>query len=137
MQATRLPRHSLFTLALACALAGAGVTRAQAQDAHAGHAYGVQMNLAIHGQNSAPRLIVEEGKPFAVAGESAGKPWRAEFVLKPTGEPKVVRVAGKISEGGATLTEPVLIGKLGERMGIKVGDDVQLAFVVNEQKRAD
>jgi hypothetical protein len=71
-------------------------------------------------------------KPFAVAGEAAGKPWRAEFVLKRTDQPGVVRVAGKILDGVATLTEPVLIGKLGERMGIKVGDEVQVSLEVKE-----
>jgi hypothetical protein len=74
-------------------------------------------------------------KPFAVAGEAAGKPWRAEFVLKRTDQAGVVRVAGKILDGVATLTEPVLIGKLGERMGIKVGDEVQVSLEVKELAR--
>jgi hypothetical protein len=44
-------------------------------------------------------------------------------------------VAGKILDGAATLTEPVLIGKLGERMGIKVGDEVQVSLEVKERAR--
>jgi hypothetical protein len=91
------------------------------------------MKLEIHGQNSAPLLIVDENKPFAVAGEAAGKPWRAEFVVSRTDRAGVVRVAGRLTEGAATLSEPVLIGKLGERMAIQVGKDLRVAFVVNER----
>lgn len=119
-----------LVLALACACAGA---HALAREAGAGHPYGVQMKLEIHGQDSAPLLTVEENKPFAVAGEAAGKPWRAEFVVSRTGRAGVVRVAGKITEGAATLSEPVLIGKLGERMAIQVGSELRVALVVNER----
>jgi hypothetical protein len=118
-------------LVFALALAGAGA--AHASEASTGHAYRVQMKLGIHGQDSAPLLTIEEGQPFAVAGDAAGKPWRAEFVLKRTGQPGAVRVAGKITEGDATLAKPVLIGRLGERMGIKVGDDVQVSLEVSER----
>jgi len=131
MQVTR----SAIRLGLALALASVGATHAHAREATAGHAYHVQMKLDIHGQDSAPLLSVEENKPFAVAGEAAGKLWRAEFVVKRTDQPGVVRVAGKILDGGATLTEPVLIGKLGERMGIKVGDEVQVSLEVKELAR--
>ncbi|WP_185748769.1 hypothetical protein [Herbaspirillum sp. SJZ107] len=34
--------------------------------------------------------------------------------------------------GARTVAAPVLVGPLGERMGVKVGDDVQLALVVQE-----
>lgn len=124
---------SASRLALALALAGAGAgVGAPAREATAAHAYRVQMKLEIHGQDSAPVLTVEENKPCAVAGEAAGKPWRAEFVLNRTQQAGVVRVAGKITEGDATLTKPVLIGRIGERMAVKVGDEVQVSLEVKE-----
>lgn len=123
MKATR--SASLLTLTFALASVGA-----PARAATPGHAYNVQMTLGIHGQDSAPLLSVEENQPFAVAGEAAGKPWRAEFTLTRTRQVGVVRVAGKITEGDATLARPVLIGRIGERMGIKVGDDVQVSLQV-------
>jgi hypothetical protein len=128
------PRRRTALLALAGALACAGLTcaRAYAREDAPPHAYNVWLRLAVHGQTSSPVLTVEEDKPFAVAVDSGGKPWRAEFVLKHTGEPDRVRMSGKIVERGTTLTEPVVVGKLGERMAIQVGDDVKLAIVVQD-----
>jgi len=111
------------------AVIGACALQVQAQAPAAG-TYEVRMKLAIHGENSAPRLLVREHEPFAVAGEHGGKPWRVEFTLDKTGDARTVRLAGKIIEGGRTLAAPVLIGKLGEQLGVKVGDDLRLSMVV-------
>jgi hypothetical protein len=129
-----LPRRCTAFLALAGALACAGLTctYAYARADAPPHAYNVWLRLAVHGQTSSPVLTVEENKPFAVTVDGGSTPWRAEFVLKRTGEPDRVRVSGKIVEGGTALTEPVLVGKLGERMAIQVGDDVKLAVVVQD-----
>jgi hypothetical protein len=136
------PRRLTTRLALACALAGAGVTcahayaRVDAREAAPAHAYGVQLQLAVHGHASAPLLQVEEDKPFAVAGEDGGKSWRAEFTLSRVrdadGARPTVRLAGSIVEDGKLLARPTLVGALGERMAIQVGDDVKLAFVVKD-----
>lgn len=130
------PRRLKTLFALACALAGVTCAHAYAHDATIGHAYGVQMQLAVHGHASAPLLTVEEDKPFAVAGEDGGKPWRAEFVITRVraadGAKPTVRLAGSISEDGKLLAKPTLIGALGERMAVQVGDDVKLALVVKD-----
>jgi hypothetical protein len=144
MPATALyqPRRLKPRLALACALAGLTCAHADArEDAHEGttaHAYGVQMQLAVHGQASAPLLTVEENKPFGVGSQEAGKPWHAEFVLNRVhdadtdGGKARVRLAGTITEDGKVLAKPTLVGALGERMAIQVGEDVKLAFVVKD-----
>ena len=119
---------------LALVLACAGAAHAHAHEASPAQAFAVQMKLEIHGQDSAPLLSVEEDKPFAVAGEAAGKPWRAEFVVSRTRQAGVVRVAGKITEGAATLSAPVLVGKVGERMAITVGDDLKVSLVVTDRR---
>jgi hypothetical protein len=145
MHATSLSQPRRLKPLLACALALAGVTCAHAyarEDARTettAHAYGVQMQLAVHGQASAPLLTVEEDKPFAVAGsDGAGKPWRAEFVLRRVrdanadGPKATVRLAGAISEDGKLLAKPTLVGALGERMAIQIGEDLKLALVVKD-----
>jgi len=113
------------------ALIGACALQVQAQAPAAG-TYEVRMKLAIHGEDSAPRLLVREHEPFAVAGEHGGKPWRVEFILDKTGDARTVRLAGKIIEDGRTLAAPVLVGKLGEQLGVKVGDDLRLSMVVHQ-----
>lgn len=115
-------------LGLAALVAGAGV---QAQPSTPSAAYGVRMDIGIHGEQAAPRVLVKEKEPFAVAGEHAGKPWRVEFTIDRTTE-RMVRLTGRILEDGKTIAAPVLVGPLGERMGVKVGDDVQVALVVQE-----
>jgi hypothetical protein len=146
MPATTLsqPRRLKPLLALACALAGLTCACAYArEDARLdtpAHAYGVQMQLAVHGQASAPLLTVEENKPFGVGSQEAGKPWHAEFVLNRVhdtdadvnGAKARVRLAGTITEDGKVLAKPTLVGALGERMAIQVGEDVKLAFVVKD-----
>lgn len=140
MQPTALsqPRRLKTFLALACALAGVTCAHAHAyaHDDATAHGYGVQMQLAVHGHASAPLLTVEEDKPFAVAGEDGGKPWRAEFTLSRVrdadGAKPTVRLAGSIVEDGKLLAKPTLVGALGERMAVQVGDDVKLAFVVKD-----
>jgi hypothetical protein len=81
-------------------------------------------------------LTVDENKPFAVGGDGNGKPWRAQFVLKRSGHGQdgsaAVRVAATITEDGKVLAQPTLIGALGERMAVQVGDDVRLSLVVKE-----
>jgi hypothetical protein len=47
------PAHRKFILALACALAGVTCTHARAHEDAPSHAYGVQLQLAVHGQASA------------------------------------------------------------------------------------
>jgi len=134
------PRRLKTLFAFACALAGVTCAHAYARDDvrndAPGHAYGVQMQIAVHGHASAPLLTVEEDKPFAVAGEDGGKPWRAEFVLTRVraadGAKPTVRLGGSISEDGKLLAKPTLIGALGERMAVQVGDDVKLALVVKD-----
>ena len=44
----------------------------------------------------------------------------------------MVRVTGRILEDGKIIAAPALVGPLGERMGVTVGDDVQVALVVQE-----
>lgn len=44
----------------------------------------------------------------------------------------MVRLAGRITEGGKTVAAPVLVGRLGERVNVKVGEDVSVALVVQE-----
>jgi hypothetical protein len=89
-------------------------------------------------QASAPLLTVEENKPFGVGSQEAGKPWHAEFVLKRVhdadadGTKARVRLAGTITEDGKVLAKPTLVGALGERMAIQVGEDLKLAFVVKD-----
>ncbi len=115
-------------LGLAALVAGSGV---QAQPSTPSAAYGVRMEIGIHGDQAVPRVLVKEKEPFAVAGEHAGKPWRVEFTIDRTSE-RMVRLTGRILEDGKTIAAPLLVGPLGERMGVKVGDDVQLALVVQE-----
>lgn len=121
-------------VSLALALAGAG---AQAQTA--AHNYDVQVTKLLNGQDVTEALHAQENQPFTVSGGAGDKHWRAEFVLtqvheaSANGAKPTVRLAGTITEDGRTLAKPALIGWLGERMGIKVGDDVQLAFVVNHR----
>jgi len=113
------------------ALIGACALQVQAQAPAAG-TYEVRMKLGIHGEDSAPRLLVRENEPFAVAGEHGGKPWRVEFTLDKTGDARTVRLTGKILDGGQTLAAPILVGKLGEQVGVKVGDDLRLSMVVRQ-----
>lgn len=115
-------------LGLAALVAGAGV---QAQPASPPTSYGVSMDIGIHGEQAAPRVLVKEKEPFAVAGEHAGKPWRVEFTIDRT-PGRMVRLTGRILEDGKTIAAPVLVGPLGERVGVKVGDDVLVALVVQE-----
>ncbi|WP_036169748.1 hypothetical protein [Massilia sp. 9096] len=136
------PRRLKTFITLACALAGVTWAHAYArEDARAtttAHTYGVQMQLTVHGLASAPLLTVEEDKPFAVGGDDGGKPWRAEFTLSRMhgpdagGAKPTVRLAGSIVEDGKILARPALVGLPGERMAVKIGDDVKLAFVVND-----
>ena len=93
--------------------------------------YDVNMTIVIHGEQSAPRLLVKQGEPFAAAGEHGGKPWRVEFTLERT-QDRMVRLTGKIFEDGKTIAAPVIIGPLGEGVSVKVGDDVQVALTVLE-----
>jgi len=111
------------------AVIGAGALQAHAQAPAAG-TYEVRMDLGIHGETTSPRLLVRENEPFAVAGEHGGKPWRVEFTLGRTSDARSVRLAGKILDGGKTLAAPVLVGPLGEPVGVKVGDDVRVSMVV-------
>lgn len=133
-----------LALFIALTLAGAGVTRACADDvmsAPVQRLYQVRMTLDVHGQASAPLLVAQEGRPFAVAGDGAdrgakngtGEPWRATFTVHRTPEPGTVRVDAKITEGDAALAAPTLVGKLGERMAIKVGDTLAASLVVTER----
>lgn len=113
------------------AVIGACALQAEAQAPVAG-TYEVRMDLGIHGEATSPRLLVRENEPFAVAGEHGGKPWRIEFTLDKTSDARSIRLAGKITEGGQTLAAPVLVGKLGEQVGVKVGDDLRVAMVVRQ-----
>ena len=113
------------------AVIGAGALQAHAQAPAAG-TYEVRMDLGIHGEATSPRLLVRENEAFAVAGEHGGKPWRVEFTLDKTSDAGSIRLAGKITEGGQTLAAPVLVGKLGEQVGVKVGDDLRVAMVVRQ-----
>jgi len=115
-------------LGLAALVAGSG---AHGQTAAHTTAYGVKMDIGIHGEQAAPRLLVKEKEPFAVAGEHAGKSWRVEFTLDRTPD-HMVRLSGKIVEDGKTIAMPVLVGPLGERVRVKIGEDMQVALVVQE-----
>ena len=97
-----------------------------------GAGYSVTMNVDIHGEHAAPRLLVRAGTPFAVAGEGGGTRWRVEFTLD-RAPGRMVRLAGKISEDGTTIAAPVLVGRPGERVRVQVGDAVSVALVVQEQ----
>lgn len=110
----------------AAAVEAAGVVRTQAS-------YGVNMTIAIHGEQATPRLLVRAGEPFAVAGEHGGTSWRIEFTLDRIGG-GMARLAGKIMEGGQIIAAPVLVGALGERMSVQIGDDVRVALVVQETR---
>lgn len=113
------------------AVIGACALQAYAQVPAAG-TYEVRMKLGIHGEDSAPRLLVRENEAFAVAGEHGGKAWRVEFTLDRTAGARGVRLAGRIIEDGRTLAAPVLVGKLGDQVGVQVGDDVRLSMVVRQ-----
>jgi len=115
-------------LGFAALVAGTGV---HAQPPIPPATYGVKMDIGIHGEQAAPRVLVKEKAPFAVGGEHGGKPWRVEFTIDRTPD-RMVRLSGRILEDGKTIAAPVLVGPLGERMGVKVGDDVQVALVVQE-----
>jgi len=117
---------TVLALGLSALFAAAGL-HAQTPAAR----YDVNMTIGIHGEQSAPRLLVRQGEPFAVAGEHGGKPWRVEFTLDRT-QDRMVRLTGKIFEDGETIAAPVLVGPLGEGVSVKVGDDVQVALVVRE-----
>lgn len=133
---TRRVRALVALLLAGAAVAGGHAAWAASAEVvtsrHAGSApYAVNMAIGIHGEQAAPRLLVRTGEPFAVAGGPAGKPWRVEFTLdRTTG--RMVRLAGRILEGGTTIAAPVLVGRLGERVSVKIGDDVQVALVVQE-----
>jgi len=126
--------RALAALVLAgSAMAGARLAWAASADVVTADAaaYGVAMDIVIHGERVAPRLLVREREPFAVAGEHAGRRWRVEFTLERTLD-RMVRLAGKITEDGNVLAAPVLVGPLGERVGVKIGGDVRVALVVRE-----
>ena len=93
--------------------------------------YDVNMTIGIRGEQSAPRLLVKQGEPFAVAGEHGGTPWRVEFTLERT-QDRMVRLTGRILDDGKTIAAPVLVGPPGEAVRVKVGDDVQVALTVRE-----
>lgn len=124
-----IDRFKTTVLALSLGtLAAAGL---HAQTPAPAPTYGVSMDIGIHGEQATPRLLVREREPFAVAGEHGGMPWRVEFTLARTPE-RMVRLAGRITEGGKTVAAPVLVGRLGERVSVKVGEDVSVALVVQE-----
>jgi len=95
--------------------------------------YGVNMTIAIHGEQTSPRLLVRAGEPFAVAGEHGGTSWRVEFTLDRIGD-GMVRLAGKITEDGKIIAAPVLVAPLGERVSVQIGNDVRVALVVQETR---
>jgi hypothetical protein len=95
--------------------------------------YDVAMTIDMHGQKTTPHLTVGVARPFAVAGETAGKPWRVEFTLQRTADKEQLRFAGKITEGGALIAAPVLVGALGQRVAVKVGNEVRVAMVARER----
>jgi len=94
--------------------------------------YDVAMTIDTHGQTTRPHLTVSVGRPFAVSGEADGKPWRVEFTLQRTADKEQLRFAGKITDGGALIAAPVLVGGLGQRLTVKVGDEVRVALTARE-----
>lgn len=127
-----------MTLALTLALAGAPHAYAQAQAQAAAHRYDVQVTMKLNGQDVTNTMQAQEDQPFTLSGNAGDRPWRAQFVLNhvhdanANGAKPAVRLAGTIVEDGKTLAKPTLTGWLGERMRIKVGDEVDLAFLVKE-----
>lgn len=126
-----IDRFKTTVLALGLGTLAAAGLHAQTPTPAPASTYGVSMDIGIHGEQAAPRLLVREREPFAVAGEHGGMPWRVEFTLARTPE-RMVRLAGRIMEGGKTVAAPVLVGRLGERVSVKVGEDVSVALVVQE-----
>jgi len=130
--------RTLVALVLAgAAAAGSGLAWAASSEVVAAAAaadkpdYSIKMRVAIHGAQSAPRLLVRAREPFAVAGEHEGKTWRVAFRADPSGDNRV-RLAGTISVDGKIVAAPVLVGALGENVRVQVGDDVAVTLVVHE-----
>jgi hypothetical protein len=136
LPSTRFRRLGALTaLAVLVALASVGLqahadTQLPTQNRSVGSSFNVAMTLDMHGQTTTPRVLVRGSEPFAVAGEANGKPWRAEFSLKRLPNSEQVRVAGRIIDGGETVAAPVLVGSLGQKMTVRVGDDVSVALIV-------
>ena len=59
--------------------------------------------------------------------------WRATFTVHHTASPDIVRIDGRIVEGDAVLAAPTLVGRLGERMAVKVDDTLAATLVVTER----
>jgi hypothetical protein len=130
-----LPSTRLRHLGAIAALAAVVVATSVGLQAHADtgldtqtrpltSSYDVAMTIEMHGRTTTPHLTVGLDRPFAVAGETDGKPWRVEFTLQRTADKEQLRFTGKITEGGALIAAPVLVGALGQRLAVQVGADV-------------
>lgn len=121
----------LASLGVLVAVTATGM-QAQAEGTAPGGKYMVAMTVNMHGQTTTPRLVVGRERTFAVAGETAGKPWRVEFTLDRLRDSEQVRLAGKITDGGTVVAAPVLVGALGQRVAVQTSDDVRVALIVRE-----
>jgi hypothetical protein len=116
----------------AVGLAASAVLAAHAAPPMPRASYEVEMSLDMYGQASKPRVVTPVREPFAVSGEKDGKPWQVEFILRQTATPGHLQMNGRITRAGETLATPVLVGKLGETVRVRVGDDVRIKMVIKE-----
>src|SRR5438067_10591653 len=130
----RLPSTRLRRLGALAALAALVAATSAGLQAHAdtslptqtrapGSTFDVAMTVDMHGQKTTPHLTVGVARPFAVGGEADGKAWRVEFTLQRTANKEQLRFDGKITEDGALVAAPVLVGSLGQRLAVQVGGD--------------
>jgi beta-lactamase regulating signal transducer with metallopeptidase domain len=111
-------RHLIGRLIVACSLLAAGyaAVAARADDIPGPTVYDVALTLKVNGVESSPRVMARSGEPFAVEVTDA---IRVQFVISPVSlQEKTIRLAGTLTDGAGNAMHPVLIGRLGQHLGI-------------------
>ena len=118
----------LAIAALVCA-SGYAALAARAADAVAPAAgmYAVSMTIDAFGKQAQPVIHTRADTPFTVANSSddgtgsatAKRRWEGKFMLHRMGEQ--VQIDSTIKYNGAIVSEPKLLGKLGDTMGVAIG----------------
>jgi hypothetical protein len=106
----------VVTMALATGFAGVA---ARAGEAPGPTMYDVALTMNVNGTTSSPRVLARQGEPFAIEVSDG---LRAQFTITPVNvQEKTFKLASTITDGSGKTLHPVLIGRLGNAMGISAG----------------
>lgn len=121
-------RVAVATIIASCGIGAIAAHAGVEPPAHAEH-YMVNLTLNADGATATPRLMAQEGVPFAVA--SGG--WRSELVVNKSGDGSVF-VKTVIKHDDRVVGSPGLLVKLDQQAGVKLDDGFALKLTVSKQR---